>query len=73
VARAHRMGEPVLLDDGSGLYFRKQTREGRRHSSIRLPSSMSFLAMPLQLRGLSQSAAEGHSMTLRTCLGSRHK
>lgn len=28
VARAHRMGEPVLLNDGGGLYFRKQTREG---------------------------------------------
>jgi integrase len=28
VARAHHTGEPVLLNDGGGLYFRKQTREG---------------------------------------------
>jgi len=28
IARAHRLGEPVLLSDCGGLYFRKQTREG---------------------------------------------
>jgi hypothetical protein len=29
VERAHRFGGPVLLlSDGDGLYFRKQTREG---------------------------------------------
>jgi hypothetical protein len=28
VAHAHRIGQPVLLADGGGLYFRKQTREG---------------------------------------------
>ena len=28
VERAHRQGRPVLLSDGDGLYFRKQTREG---------------------------------------------
>src|SRR5689334_2888055 len=28
VDRAHRNGDPVLLSDGGGLYFRKQTTEG---------------------------------------------
>jgi len=28
VERAHRFGGKVLLSDGDGLYFRKQTREG---------------------------------------------
>jgi hypothetical protein len=28
VDRAHREGQPVMLCDGGGLYFRKQTREG---------------------------------------------
>jgi len=28
IERAHRFGGPVLLSDGDGLYFRKQTREG---------------------------------------------
>jgi len=28
VERAHREGRPVLLCDGAGLYFRKQTRDG---------------------------------------------
>jgi hypothetical protein len=28
VTRAHRTGEAVLLNDGGGLYFRKQTPEG---------------------------------------------
>src|SRR6185437_5511939 len=28
VEHAHRQGQPVLLSDGDGLYFRKQTRDG---------------------------------------------
>jgi len=28
VERAHREGQPVMLCDGGGLYFRKQTRDG---------------------------------------------
>ena len=28
IERAHRFGGAVLLSDGDGLYFRKQTREG---------------------------------------------
>jgi hypothetical protein len=28
IERAHRFGGSVLLSDGDGLYFRKQTREG---------------------------------------------
>jgi hypothetical protein len=28
IDRAHREGQPVMLCDGGGLYFRKQTRDG---------------------------------------------